>query len=159
MNNAGSDRSVHREDPCVRSLFPLRKRLGLNLALVFFPLAFHALAIFTMSIGTPQIIVPLLRKGGPPTVLYTYSGPSDRVHHPDNAKAVHEKCKKVGVYCELYGSKKSGLPELPDGENIPDVVMKLFYKTWKLPHPDGNKPEAQTEPAPKQLKATANSRA
>ena len=91
-------------------------------------------------IGTPQLIIPILRRGGPPTVVYNSSGPSDRVHHPDNARLVHEKCRKVGIYSELYGSKKSGLPELPEGEKLHDVVMRVFYKTWKLPHPDEEKP-------------------
>ncbi len=106
--------------------------------------------------GTPAMIVPILRRGGPAIVVYNTSGPGDRVHHPDNARAVYDRCKKIGVYCELYGSKQSGLPQVPEGEDIHNIVMKVFYKTWKLPHPDEKKPEpairkpkAETRPRPK----------
>lgn len=85
--------------------------------------------------GTDILILPILRKGAPPTVLYTTSGPGDHVHHPDNAKKVNEKCKKVGVYCEMYGTKQSGLPLVPEGKKIHDLVMKVFYKSWQLPFP------------------------
>jgi len=86
--------------------------------------------------GTPILIVPILHKGGPSIVVYNSSGPGDNVHHPDNARAVYNRCKRIGVHCELYGSKQSGLPEVPKGRAIHDVVMKVFYSTWRLPHPD-----------------------
>ena len=87
--------------------------------------------------GTPLFIGSILRKGCPPTVVYNTSPPTDKVHNPDNAKFIHDRCKKVGVYCEMYGSKQSGLPTVPEGQNIDDIVMKVFYKSWQLPHPDG----------------------
>ena len=86
-------------------------------------------------LGTSQMILPILRKGGPPIVLFNTSGPGDRVHHPDNATAVHKRCKQIGVYSEVYGSKRSGLPEVPKGQDIHDIVMKFFYKSWRLPFP------------------------
>ena len=89
--------------------------------------------------GTPQLVIPILRKNGPPFILFNSSGPSDRVHHPDNATAVEKRCKQIGVFAKAYGSKQSGLAEVPKGQDIHDIVMKLFYKSWKLPHPDEKK--------------------
>ena len=79
--------------------------------------------------------VPKLRKDGPPVVVYNRSGTSDRVHHPENAAAVHRQLQSLGVYSEVYGVKGSGLPEIPEGKRIDDIVMKVFYKSWKLPFP------------------------
>lgn len=85
--------------------------------------------------GTWILTIPSLKKNGPPIIVYNSSSPSDRVHHPDNATAVQKVCNKLGVTCEVYGTKRSGLPELPDGEDIHDAVMKLFYKSWKMTFP------------------------
>lgn len=85
--------------------------------------------------GTPVLTYPKLRKDGPPIILYNRSGTNDRVHHPDNAALVHKRCKELGVLCEVYGSKQSGLPELPQGQQIQDVAMKFIFKSWKLPFP------------------------
>jgi predicted esterase len=95
--------------------------------------------------GTPALIVPILHRGGPPIVVYNTSAPSDRVHHPDNAVAVLKRCKQVKVPCQVYGSAKSGLPEVPEGQEIHDIVMKVFYKTWKLPNPYEKDPKAAKE--------------
>lgn len=91
---------------------------------------------FQQPTGTPRLTVPRLRKDGPPIVIYNRSGTNDRVHHPDNAAAVHKRLQSLGVYSEVYGVKGSGLPEIPEGKNIHDIVMQVFYKSWKLPFPD-----------------------
>jgi predicted esterase len=85
--------------------------------------------------GTPLMTYPKLRKGGPPIILYNYSGPNDKVHHPDNAALVHKRCKELGVHSLLYGSKQSGLPELPPGLELHDAAMEFFFKSWQLPFP------------------------
>lgn len=100
--------------------------------------------------GTPELILPVLRRDGPPIVLFTTSGPNDRIHHPDHARVVHDRCKKLGVVCRMYGSKKSGLPTVPAGEDIHDKVMAFFYKSWKPPHADRAE-------APEPLKRKPNS--
>jgi len=89
--------------------------------------------------GTPRLTVPRLRKDGPPIVVYNRSGTSDRVHHPENAAAVHKRLQSLGVYSEVYGVKGSGLPEIPEGKRIEEIVMKVFYKSWKLPFPGEKK--------------------
>ncbi|NQU21961.1 MAG: alpha/beta hydrolase [Candidatus Nealsonbacteria bacterium] len=86
--------------------------------------------------GTPALILPLLHRGGAAMVLFNSSGPNDRVHHPDNAAAVKRRCDQIGVFCVVHGSKQSGLPEVPEGEDIHDIVMKVFYKSWKLTPPE-----------------------
>ncbi|MEO2023253.1 MAG: alpha/beta hydrolase [Pirellulaceae bacterium] len=88
--------------------------------------------------GTPLLTIPRLRKDGPPIVVYNRSGTNDRVHHPDNAAAVLKRCQSLGVFCEAYGVKGSGLSEIPQGKRIDDIVMKVFYKSWKLPFPESS---------------------
>ena len=89
--------------------------------------------------GTPLLTVPRLRKDGPPIVVYNRSGTNDRVHHPKNAAAVQKRCQSLGVFCEAYGVEGSGLSKIPKGQNIDDIVMKVFYKSWKLPFPGEKK--------------------
>ena len=89
--------------------------------------------------GTPLLTVPRLRKDGPPIVVYNRSGTNDRVHHPDNAAAVQKRCQSLGVFCEAYGVEGSGLRTIPKGQKIDDIVMKVFYKSWKLPFPGEKK--------------------
>lgn len=79
-----------------------------------------------------ELILRKIRRGGAPLILYTRSGPGDRIHHPDNARKVKARCDSVGVTCEMWGSKQSGLPQLPSGTSIEDQVMKLFLETWKI---------------------------
>ena len=85
--------------------------------------------------GTPLMTYPKLHKKGPPIILYNRSSPRDRVHHPDNAALVHKRCRELKVTSAVYGSKQSGLPELPRGQEIDAVVMKFFHESWKLPFP------------------------
>gem|GEM_PF-293648 len=89
--------------------------------------------------GTPLLTVPRLRKDGPPIVVYNRSGTSDRLHHPKNAVAVQRRCESLGVFCEAYGVEGSGLSKIPQGQNIDDIVMKVFYESWKLPFPGEKK--------------------
>ena len=85
--------------------------------------------------GTPLLTYPKLRKGGPSIILYSHSGPNDKVHHPDNALLVHKRCKELGVRSALYGSRQSGLLKLPEDLELHDVAMEFFFKSWELPFP------------------------
>ena len=102
----------HGHDLGIRSVFPIQQPMG-----------------------TPLMTYPKLRKGGPAIILYNHSGLKDKVHHPDNASLVHKRCKELGVRSALYGSKQSGLPELPAGLELHDVAMEFFFKSWELPFP------------------------
>ena len=102
----------HGHDLGIRSVFPIQQPMG-----------------------TPLMTYPKLRKGGPAIILYNHSGLKDKVHHPDNASLVHKRCKELGVRSALYGSKQSGLPELPAGLQLHDVAMEFFFKSWELPFP------------------------
>ena len=90
--------------------------------------------------GTDAMILPLIGKGGPPIVVYNFTGPDDQIHHVSYAKRVGERCKKVGVPCEVWGTEANGLPTLPDEESMDAHVMAIFYKAWKL-GPDGKELE------------------
>lgn len=72
-------------------------------------------------------------KNDPPLILYTRSGLKDKVHHPKHAKTFKTHCDNIGIQCELYGSKTSGLPQLPTGINIEKKVMQFFTKQWNQP--------------------------
>ena len=86
--------------------------------------------------GTDKLVLHRIRKGGPPLILYSRSGPDDKVHHPDNARMVKAKCDKVGIRCEMWGSKKNDLPQLPQGTSIDEQVMKFFAGIWKIRLPE-----------------------
>ena len=90
--------------------------------------------------GTDMMILPHISRDGPPIIVHNFTGPDDQIHHVRFAKMVGERCKKVGVYCEVWGTKANGLPVLPDGESMDVRVMNLFYKSWRL-GPDGKELE------------------
>ena len=98
----------HAYDLGVRSIFPIQQPMG-----------------------TPLVTIPRLRKDGPPIFVFNRSGPKDRVHHPDNAIFVKRKCDALGVECIAYGVKGSGLPLLPEGDEVNDLAMKFFRKSWE----------------------------
>jgi len=97
----------HAFDLGVRSIFPIQQPMG-----------------------TPLVTIPRLRKDGPPIFVYNRSGQKDRVHHPDNAIFVKRKCDSLGVECIAFGVKGSGLPVLPEGNEVNDLAMKFFQKSW-----------------------------
>lgn len=95
-----------------------------------FDLGVQSIFPIQQPMGTPLVTIPRLRKGGPPIFVYNRSGPKDRVHHPDNAIFVKRKCDSLGVECIAYGVKGSGLPVLPEGNDVNDLAMKFFQKSW-----------------------------
>lgn len=76
-------------------------------------------------------LLAAVNTGHPPLILYTRSGKNDNVHNPEYARKFKTYFDKVGVKCELYGSKASGLPQLPAGVAIEDRAMQLFSEQWK----------------------------
>jgi predicted esterase len=97
-------------------------------------LSLSSVFAFQQPKGTPLMTYPKLRKDGPPIILYTGSGLTDQIHHPDNAKLVHKRCKELGVKTAIYGSDQSGLPLMARRE-IHNVVMKFFFESWNLSSP------------------------
>ena len=55
------------------------------------------------------------------------------------AELVHDRCKKLGIYCEIFGRPGSGLPALKNNTNIETHAMQLFFKIWKLKYPGGKR--------------------
>mgnify|MGYP006296216935 FL=1 len=82
--------------------------------------------------------------GDPPLVLYTSAAADDDVHHPKNAKMFKQHCDKVGIDCQLYGTKTNGLPPLPAGTDIETRVMAVFQSAWQ---------QADRKPPPNKEKA------
>ncbi len=58
----------------------------------------------------------------------------------EGAAATPKRLQSLGVYSEVYGVKGSGPPEIPEGKRIEEIVMKVFYKPWKLPVPGEKAP-------------------
>lgn len=80
--------------------------------------------------GTP-LLIPLFRADGPPVIVYNRSGKRDKIHHPDFAIMVRERCKELGVECLAYGVEGTGLKTLSDEESIEKLAMKFFQKSWE----------------------------
>ena len=80
--------------------------------------------------GTP-LLIPLFRADGPPVMVYNRSGKRDKIHHPDFAIMVRERCKELGVECVAYGVEGTGLITLPNDQSIEELAMKFFQKSWK----------------------------
>lgn len=82
-----------------------------------------------IGIQQPLAIDPalaFLRAGGPPLFLYTESSVRDRIHSPLYAKAIRAKCNQLGIPCELYGTKRSGLPPVPDGKTFVEHALSVI---------------------------------
>jgi predicted esterase len=75
-------------------------------------------------------LLTAVKKGDPPLILYTRAGANNKVHNPRYARKFKKYFDTVGVKCELYGSKASGLPQLPAGLAIEERVMQLFSNQW-----------------------------
>ena len=80
--------------------------------------------------GTP-LLMPFFRKDGPVVMVYNRSGKNDKIHHPDFAIMVRDRCRELGVECKAYGVKGTGLDQLPNDENVYDLAMNFFRKSWK----------------------------
>jgi acetyl esterase/lipase len=77
-----------------------------------------AMAVYLQPMGTEFFAIPNIKKNAPPLMIYQSSPPSDKVHHPKYAKMLKAACDKKKVECELYGSNKNDIPELPRGKDI-----------------------------------------
>lgn len=94
-------------------------------------------AVFAIQqpIGTEPLVLTKIKKGGPPTILYTKSNLKDRVHHPRYAQMIHDRCQKCDIYSEVWGAAGSGLPALKRGTNIENQAMQVFFLAWKMKLP------------------------
>lgn len=77
-----------------------------------------------------EMIRGFIREGGAPMILCTYAGENNRVHHPQFARAIKERCDEVGVTCYLYGSGSNGLPAIPDGRALIPHAMEIIRAVW-----------------------------
>jgi predicted esterase len=71
-----------------------------------------------------------IEKNSPTLILYTSSGPEDKVHNPSNARLLKDHCDRVDSPCFLFGSPKSGLPAVPDGKRFVWHAMSLIDPIW-----------------------------
>jgi len=87
---------------------------------------------FLQPYGTDVMILPRMKKGGPPLFLYSNSPPTDKVHHPRYSKMIFEKARKLKIPVMMYGGGRNDLPKLPKGKNASDVHLEFFFKHLKV---------------------------
>ena len=97
----------HAKELGIRSIFPIQQPKG------------------------TRLLIPFFRADGPPVIVYNRSGKRDKIHHPDFAIMVRERCKELGVECLAYGVEGTGLKTLSDEESIEKLAMKFFQKSWR----------------------------
>jgi len=81
----------------------------------------------------PEKEIQAIKKGDPPIIFYTRSAPNDHIHNPSYPRLIHKHCQRVGVTSYLVGGKKSGLPQVPEGQSFVDYASKILFNTWKKP--------------------------
>ena len=96
----------HAKKLGIRSIFPIQQPKGTTL------------------------LIPFFRKDGPAVMVYNRSGKNDKIHHPDFAIMVRERCKELGIKCHAYGVRGTGLDQLPEDKNLYDLAMDFFRKSW-----------------------------
>ena len=78
-----------------------------------------------------SLLIPLFREDGPVVMVYNRSGKNDKIHHPDFALMIRDRCRELGVECDAYGVKGTGLDQVPNDKNVNDLAMKFFRKSWE----------------------------
>jgi len=82
--------------------------------------------------GTQEMIIGKMKRGGPPLYIYAHSQPSDAVHHPKYAKMMKAKADKVRIRCVLYGTGENGIPPHPKGKDPVESQFEFFCKYLKV---------------------------
>ena len=82
--------------------------------------------------GTP-LLIPFFREDGPSVMVYNRSNKNDKIHHPDFAIMVRERCKNLNVDCYAYGVEGTGLDQLPQDKKLHDLAMEFFQNSWGHP--------------------------
>lgn len=91
----------------------------------------HTLIAFNQPKKTDRMILPQVKKGGPPTFIYHENDADDRMHPPECARMLKEACDEKGIECHLYGTGDNTLPKLPNGETPEAAVLDFLMKKWK----------------------------
>ena len=80
------------------------------------------------SKSTAQII-SLIDQNDPPMVIWSRSGPKDKIHHPKGSKQLYDACIDRGLDCDLFGiPRRNGLPALPRGKTPVDVLFEKVLR-------------------------------
>ena len=90
-----------------------------------------AMSVFLQPMGTEYFAIPNIKRSAPPLMIYQASPPSDRVHHPKFAIILKEACDKKKAPCELYGSQKNDIENLPGGDPKKSM-LSFFCKHWNM---------------------------
>ena len=102
-----------------------------------------AMAVYLQPMGTEYFITHHVKKGdffilhhikksAPPLMIYQASPESDDTHHPRYAKMLKKACDKKKATCELFGSNKNDIQELPSGRDHKKAMKLFFFKHWEI---------------------------
>lgn len=80
-------------------------------------------------------VIEVIDEGEPSIILFTRSGPDDFMHNPAYARAIDEHCRSVGVKSFLFGSRQSGLPQIPEGKTFVETAFTIVSEAWKHTNP------------------------
>ena len=84
--------------------------------------------------GTENLILPLMRQGGPPIFVYTSAPTGDKVHDPMNAKRIQARADALGIPAQLVGGSQNDIPPPPQGETWLSLQVKFFCKHFAVPY-------------------------
>ncbi|WDE96469.1 alpha/beta hydrolase [Lentisphaera profundi] len=92
-----------------------------------------AMAVYMQPMGTHYFIKPqLVQKTSPPLMIYQASSISDKIHHPDFAKGLKKVCDQNQATCELFGSSKNDIQELPPETHHRTAIKRFLFKHWEI---------------------------
>jgi acetyl esterase/lipase len=91
----------------------------------------HSLVAFNQPMMTERMILPHVRRGGPPTFIYHDNGKDDRMHPPECAKMLKKACDKHGIECHLYGTGDNTIEKIPNRKSPEAAVLEFFLEKWK----------------------------
>jgi predicted esterase len=90
-----------------------------------------AMSAYLQPMGTEYFVLRNIKRSSPPLMIYQASAANDKLHHPKYAKMVKDACDKKKAPCELYGSQKNDIENLPGGDPKKSM-LKFFCKHWKI---------------------------
>jgi len=85
-------------------------------------------------IGTENLILRHMRRGGPPLFIYTSAPTGDKVHNPKYAKLIKARADALGIPAQLVGDSKNDIPPPPKGETWLSLQVKFFCKHFGVPY-------------------------
>ena len=85
-------------------------------------------------IGTENLILRHMRRGGPPLFIYTSAPTGDKGHDPKFARMIKARADALGIPAQLVGGSKNDIPPPPEGETWLSLQVQFFCKHLGVPY-------------------------